>query len=75
MHLSLESIVGAATIFFGILVQVIGIPDQIRQNFARKSTEGVSLANQSVGFVAYFFWTFTDFSVTIRCSFTDKRLA
>ena len=58
MHLSLESIVGAATIFFGILVKVIGIPDQIRQNFARKSTKGVSLANQSVGFVAYFFWTF-----------------
>jgi len=58
LHLGLETVVGAATVFFGILVKVIGIPDQIRQNFTRKSTEGVSLVNQSVGFLAYFFWTF-----------------
>ncbi len=56
-HLELESAVGFATIFFGILVKIIGIPDQIRQNFVRKSTEGVSLANQATGFLAYFFWT------------------
>jgi uncharacterized protein with PQ loop repeat len=59
--MSLESIVGLATIFFGILVKIIGIPDQIRQNFVRKSTEGVSLANQATGFLAYFFWTFYGF--------------
>jgi uncharacterized protein with PQ loop repeat len=58
VHLGLETVVGVATVFFGILVKVIGIPDQIRQNFTRKSTEGVSLVNQSVGFLAYFFWTF-----------------
>ena len=54
---SAESAVGILTVFFGILVKVVGIPDQIRQNFRRKSTEGVSLPNQSVGFLAYFFWT------------------
>lgn len=57
-HVSLIGVVGALTIFFGILVKNIGIPDQIRQTFRRKSTEGVSLANQSVGLLAYFFWTF-----------------
>ena len=30
-HVSLIGVVGALTIFFGILVKVIGIPDQIRQ--------------------------------------------
>jgi len=58
IHFSLAGIVGVFTIFFGILVKVIGIPDQIRQNFRRKSTVGLSLANQSVGFLAYFCWTF-----------------
>lgn len=57
IHLSLEGVVGVATVFFGILVKVVGIPDQIRQNFIRKSTAGVSLTNQAVGFLAYSFWT------------------
>jgi len=56
-HPSLDAVVAVLTLIFGILVKVIGIPDQIRQNFDRKSTEGVSFANQAVGFIAYFFWT------------------
>ena len=58
LHPSLDAIVAFLTLVFGILVKVIGIPDQIRQNFKRKSTEGVSFPNQTVGFLAYFFWTF-----------------
>jgi uncharacterized protein with PQ loop repeat len=58
IHVSLVSVVGLATVLSSILSKVIGIPDQIRQNFTRKSTEGVSLANQTVTFIAYFFWTF-----------------
>jgi len=61
LHVGLAGVVGALTIFFGILVKVIGIPDQIRQNYRRKSTDGISLANQTVGFLAYFFWTFYGF--------------
>lgn len=57
-HPSLDAIVAVLTLFFGILVKVVGVPDQIRQNFKRKSTEGLSLSNQIVGFLAYFFWTF-----------------
>jgi uncharacterized protein with PQ loop repeat len=57
-HPNLDVGVAVLTMVFGILVKVIGIPDQIRQNFKRKSTAGVSLPNQAVGFLAYFFWTF-----------------
>ena len=56
-HISLGSIVALMTIVLGILVKIVGIPDQIRQNFIRKSTEGVSLSNQAIGFLAYIFWT------------------
>jgi uncharacterized protein with PQ loop repeat len=61
IHFSLETVVGSATILCSVLAKGVGIPDQIRQNFVRKSTEGVSLTNQAVGFVAYFFWTFYGF--------------
>lgn len=56
-HISLDAIIAASTIFFAVLVKLVGIPDQIRQNFKRKSTEGVSLPNQLIGFIAYIFWT------------------
>jgi uncharacterized protein with PQ loop repeat len=58
IHVSLVSVVASATVLFGILAKLVGIPDQIRQNFVRKSTEGVSLAYQSAVFLAYLFWTF-----------------
>jgi uncharacterized protein with PQ loop repeat len=56
-HVSLVSVIGTLTIVFSVLVKVIGIPAQIRRNFQRQSTDGVSLADQSIGFLAYFFWT------------------
>jgi uncharacterized protein with PQ loop repeat len=51
------TVAGAATVVFGILVKVIGILVQIRQNFRRKPSEGVSFANRVAGFRADFFWT------------------
>jgi uncharacterized protein with PQ loop repeat len=54
---SFAMLIAGATVFFGVLVKLVGIPDQIQQNFRRKSTEGGSFPNQLIGFIAYIFWT------------------
>jgi uncharacterized protein with PQ loop repeat len=56
LHANLVSVIGILTVFFSVLVKVIGIPAQIRQKFTRQSTEGVSFSNQAIGFLAYCFW-------------------
>lgn len=32
LHVGLIGVVGALTVFFGILVKIVGIPEQIHQN-------------------------------------------
>lgn len=50
-------IIGVMTTVLSILVKVIGFPDQIRQNYKRKSTEGVSTAFYILSFLVYMLWT------------------
>jgi hypothetical protein len=40
-QISLAVIVGAATVIVGILVKLLGFPDQFLKNYQRKSTEGL----------------------------------
>lgn len=54
-------IVGVLTTVLSILVKVVGFPDQIRQNFIRKSTEGVSTAFYLLSFLVYILWTLHGF--------------
>ena len=51
------SIIGLLTLIMGITVKVIGLPDQIRKNHKRKSTEGLSTLFMVMTFVAYLLWT------------------
>jgi uncharacterized protein with PQ loop repeat len=48
---------GSSTIFFSLMVKLIGELDQIRRSFTRKSTEGLSLRNYLLSFLAYCSWT------------------
>lgn len=51
------AIVGIATTVISILVKIIGLPDQIRKNYKRKSTSGLSIPFFVLGFVSYALWT------------------
>jgi uncharacterized protein with PQ loop repeat len=55
--MTITSIVGFITIGLGILVKVIGFPDQIRKNYRNKSTKGISTTFFILSFCAYLFWT------------------
>jgi len=55
--ITITTIVGFITIGLGILVKVIGFPDQIRKNYKNKSTEGISTTFFILSFCAYLFWT------------------
>lgn len=50
-------ILGVATAGISILVKVVGLPDQIRQNYRRRSTKGLSVPFFVLGFIAYALWT------------------
>lgn len=50
-------IISFLTLAIGILVKVIGFPDQIRKNYTRKSTSGLSTYFIILSFVSYFLWT------------------
>ncbi len=50
-------IVAVLTIIFGIIVKVVGFPDQMRSNFKRKSTKGLSTTFIALSFVTYTLWT------------------
>ena len=54
---SLIAIVGIAVSIVSVLVKVLGMPDQIRKNYTRKSTGGLSLLNYTLSFSAYVLWT------------------
>ena len=54
-------IVGILTTVVAVLVKVIGLPDQIRKNYKRRSTEGLSTPFFALGFFSYFLWTLYGF--------------
>ncbi len=49
--------IGFLTLAIGILVKVIGLPDQIKKNYNRKSTDGLSTPFMVLSLVAYSLWT------------------
>lgn len=57
MSLDFIWIVGVLTALVSILVKILGLPDQIRKNHKRKSTEGLSVWFFFLGFVSYALWT------------------
>ena len=50
-------VVGVIVAALSVLSKVLRVPDQIKKNFERKSTEGLSLLMYSITFTTYFFWT------------------
>lgn len=55
--LTFAGIIGLLTLIFGILVKVIGFPDQIIKNYKRKSTEGLSTKFIVLSVIVYLLWT------------------
>lgn len=55
--LNIAAIVGILTVIFGVLVKIIGFPDQMRNNYKRKSTQGLSTTFIALSFVTYSLWT------------------
>ncbi len=55
--LTVASIVGFLTTTVAILVKIVGLPDQIKKIYKRKSTEGISTVFFLLAFVSYFLWT------------------
>lgn len=55
--LNLALIIGFLTTTLSILVKVVGFPDQIKKNYKRKSTEGVSTSFYILSFLVYILWT------------------
>ena len=54
--LSVAVIIGFLTTILTILVKVVGFPDQMRKNYLRKSTEGVSTSFYFLSFLTYILW-------------------
>ena len=50
-------IVGVLTTILSVVIKVVGFPDQMRKNFKRKSTEGVSTAFYVLSVITYIVWT------------------
>ena len=57
MNWSLAGIVGILTIFFGVIVKIVGFPAQMKTNYHRKSTKGLSTMFMVLSFTTYIFWT------------------
>ena len=55
MHFAV--IIGLLTTILSILIKVIGFPDQIKKNYKRKSTEGLSSTFYILSFITYMLWT------------------
>ena len=49
--------IGFLTLVIGILVKIIGLPDQIKKNYKRKSTDGLSTPFMFLSLIAYSLWT------------------
>jgi len=55
--LSIASVIAFLTTTVAILVKVVGLPDQIKKIYKRKSTEGISTVFFILAFVSYLLWT------------------
>jgi uncharacterized protein with PQ loop repeat len=55
--ITFAAIISVMTVVIGILVKVIGFPDQFRLNYKRKSTKGLSTLFYGLAFVSYILWT------------------
>ncbi len=55
--ISFAGVIGFLTLVIGILVKVIGLPDQMKKNYKRKSTEGLSTWFMILSLIAYLLWT------------------
>ena len=60
-EITFASIIGILTVTVGVLVKMIGFPDQFRLNYKRKSTKGVSSLFYSLAFLSYILWTIHGF--------------
>jgi uncharacterized protein with PQ loop repeat len=54
-------LVGPSVLLISILTKILGEPDQIRRNWARRSTSGVSPLLYVLGFLSYCLWTLHGF--------------
>jgi uncharacterized protein with PQ loop repeat len=59
--LTFAVIIGILTTVLSVLVKVVGFPDQIRKNYRRKSTEGLSVPFYALSFLVYALWTLHGF--------------
>jgi uncharacterized protein with PQ loop repeat len=57
INLTIPVVIGASTLVVGILVKLLGFPDQFLKNYKRKSTEGLSSVFIILAFVSYLLWT------------------
>ena len=55
--ITFAGIIGLLILVVGILVKLIGLPDQIRKNYNRKSTEGLSTTFMILSLISYSLWT------------------
>ena len=61
LEVTFAGIIAVLTVAFGVLAKVIGFPDQIRKNYQRKSTEGLSTLMILIGVIGYALWTIHGF--------------
>ena len=55
--INFAAIIGTLTVIFSLLAKILGQPDQIRKNFKRKSTEGLSTTMIVIAVISYALWT------------------
>ena len=55
--MSFATIIGVLTVTIGVLVKVIGFPDQFRLNYKQKSTKGLSTLFYILALLSYILWT------------------
>jgi len=55
-NISLIVLVGFAVATMSVAIKIVGVPDQIRRNYSRKSTEGLSLLFYMMSFSTYALW-------------------
>ena len=54
-------LVGTITTIVSVLTKFVGLPDQIRRNYIRKSTKGISTILIILLCLSYILWTFYGF--------------
>lgn len=56
-NISFVVIIGILTVVMGVVVKIVGFPDQFRINLKNKSTKGLSTLFYILAFVSYLLWT------------------